>query len=146
MAVVGVAFRVGLTAQPLKTSGRARFQGGAGKRKAQPSKTSSRARFQEVWVVMVARGTSNPRKRAVVLVFGVVPARGKKTLPSKTSSCARIREVWVVVLARGRFNPRKRAVTLVFGGCGRWWWPKKGHNPKNEHDRSFVGVVVVREG
>jgi hypothetical protein len=48
--------------QPPKTSGRARFQGGAGKRKAQPSKTSGRAQFRGVWVVVVARGRSNPRK------------------------------------------------------------------------------------
>ena len=47
-------------AQLLKTSSRARFRGGAGKRKAQPPKTSSCARFWEVWVVVLARGGSNP--------------------------------------------------------------------------------------
>jgi hypothetical protein len=46
----------------------------AGKKKAQPLKTSGCARFQEVWVVV----TFNPRKRVVMLIFGVVvAARGR---------------------------------------------------------------------
>jgi hypothetical protein len=65
---------------------------------------------------MVARGRSNLRKRAVVLVFGVV-------------------------LARGKPNPRKRAVVLVFERCGRWCWPEKGSTPENERNGSFSGRV-----
>ncbi len=80
--------------QPPKTSGCARFRGSAGKRKAQPPKTSSRAHFREVWVVVLARGGSNPRKRAVALVFGVVVVVVREGLTSpKTSAMARFQGV-----------------------------------------------------
>ena len=55
---------------PTKTSGQALFRGGVGKRKAQPSKMSGCARLRGVWVVVLARGRSNPQKQALWLVFG----------------------------------------------------------------------------
>jgi hypothetical protein len=100
-----------------KTSANARFRGGAGKRKPQPSKTSAHARLREAWVVVLARGRYNPRKRAVTLVFGglwVVVVMEGSTYP-KTSVSARFRVLWLPV--RGH-NPRKRARRLVFGGGG----------------------------
>ena len=94
----------------------ARFQesvsGGAGKRKAQRPKTSGRARFWEVWVVVLARGRSNPQKRAVVLVFGVGGG--------------------VVVVREGSTSPQM----LVFGGCSCQW---EVIPPENEHNGSFSG-------
>jgi hypothetical protein len=43
--------------------------GGAGQRKVQPSKMSGRARFREVWVVVLARGRSNPLKTSATACF-----------------------------------------------------------------------------
>jgi len=118
--------------QPLETSTTLVSRvgvGGGGQGKTRPLKTSGYARFQVVWVVVVARGWSNHRKRALMLVFGVMGGGGgqrkvlrpktsgythfqggagkRKAPPLKTSSHARFRQVWVVVGARGLFNPRK---------------------------------------
>jgi hypothetical protein len=69
--------------------------GGGGQREAQPPKTSMTACFWCVWmvvvargglwVVVVARGRSNARKRAVVLIFGVVLAREGPALENEHS-------------------------------------------------------------
>ena len=112
---------------------------------------STTAHFWGVWVVVVARGSPNHRKRAVTLIFGVVGGSGgqrkgqcpktsvtarfrgdggqRKTQPPKTSIITRFRLVWVVVVARGRPNHRKQAVMLIFrvvgGGGGQRTGPPR---------------------
>jgi hypothetical protein len=110
--------------QPPKMSGRARFRGGAGKRKTQPSKTSSCACFWEVWVVVLARGRFNPRKRAVTLVFG---GCGWWWWPKKSHNSK---------------NERNHLFMGVMGGGGCQGGVKP---PKIKPWRSNLGVAVASE-
>ncbi len=85
--------------------------GGAGQRKAQPPKTSGYAHFWGLWMVVVARGRTNPRKRAVVLIsrVGVGWCWPEEGPTPENEMTARFWEVWVVMVARGKSNPQKQA-------------------------------------
>ena len=128
--------------------------GGDGQEYYNLPKTSAMARFWVVWVVVVARGRSYHRQRAVVLVFGGCglwwwwPDEGPTPIAQKRA----VKLVFGVVLARGRPNPRKRAQPLVFEGVGGGVGQRKVQPPETSAMARFLGgrwvvvVVVVMEG
>jgi hypothetical protein len=120
--------------------------GCGGQRKAQPPKTSGHARFRCVWMVVVARGGPNHRKRALTLVFGGCgwwwwPEEGPA--PENERSCSFSGWCWqeegptlenerLCSFSRGvgvgvgqrKVQPPKTSAMARFrgGGVGGWWW------------------------
>ena len=102
----------------------------------QPPKTSCRAHFQEDPLSLATPTIHNPRKRAVVLVFGRYDLSLVTTTPRK----------WAVVLVFGRFAPWQPPTTpeneLSCSFLGVWPLPGNHHHPppsENEPSCLFSG-------